>query len=130
MKHTHDKFKTDLMHVGATLRKHRIATIESHVHPNFDNPENPIYAEVVLTVQNQSVLGNLINFINQQEETEYRVPAGFDKPEYNLETGRCTLRIKPYPSLDKSCWLSETEQFLSHLRPIVKDYRQKFRHRI
>lgn len=126
-----DRFRNNLKKIDEFLRRSRIAVLESQVEPDFSD-HNPQYAEITFTPLNRDIFEDIIIYINRRE-LEFSIPMSI-KVIDDEKNNRYTLIICPHKGLkipknrelEEPYLLEETEKFIAHIAPIIRDYQMKY----
>jgi hypothetical protein len=129
-----DKFLNGLQRFDSILRKHRLATLESFVNPDFSF-HHPQYGEATFIAENEELFEGLISYLNKEG-------LGFgSKISMKIlgeDTNRYTLIFTPLKDTSKDLikrtesskpyWLEETEKFLFHIVSRTENYEKIHKH--
>lgn len=129
-----DKFLIGLQRLDAILRKHRLATLESFVNPNFDFKQ-PQYGEATFIAEKGELFEDLISYLNKEG---LKFGSRVSIKVFEEEKNRYTLIFTPlkdtpidlikHNSSNKPYWLLETERFLVHTISRTENYEKIHKH--
>jgi len=124
MKTTHDKFQKDLLKASAILKHYKIAELLEHTHPDFEEGRTQ-YAQAKFKLYNQEVFEEICDHVAERAKQHgSRITLALWIYEDKRE---CDLILDPTKGIPRNSWLEETENFIAHIAPGIKDYEMKTR---
>ena len=126
-----DKFSTAVKRITDFFTIPNIAHFDAAIKPNFDDPKNPVYADIVLTPlgdRTEAAIEDMILYINESIGKGFRTNTTARKL-YDSRANKYHLIIIPDARIPRAEWVDETNQFLSHMPHFLDDYGKKYKHR-
>jgi len=123
-----NRLKKDFLRIIEKLHRYKIARVESHISPNFEDPQNPIYPEITVRTTNLGLLRSLIGHLQVQNLGHQNYAKILINNDWD-EQDKYYLRVYPGKYTPSNLWSQELEDFLKHIPHEIENYEKIKGHR-